>query len=105
MTGNWGVKVANEQLGKIAESLEECTLMAVGDGSVRKNRAGQAWTLMNRETEEILISGVAHVDGIGNEQCSTRAEMFGILASLTCAEAAAKHRGITSGAIDMCIYG
>ena len=101
MKQNWGVEITMETQQKIAKCLADETLMAVSDGSVNKNKAGQAWTLVNQDTEETLIQGVSMVDGEGPELCSTRAEMFGLLASLTCAQMAAKNFNVTGGSMTM----
>ena len=61
----------------------------MSDGSANRNRAGQAWTLVNMVTEETLVEGISMVDGEGTDLYSNRAKMFGIWARLTCVEFAA----------------
>ena len=101
MTQNWGTTIDAEKKVEIANCLRNATLMAVSDGSVNKNKAGQAWTLVNEATEENIITGTATVNGEGEELCSNRAEMFGLLASLTCVEKVAKEMNVTSGTLTM----
>ena len=101
MSRNWGVTPTESQLQAISECLREKRLVGVADGSVNAKRAGQAWTLVNGRTEETILTGVAHVDGTGTEQCSTRAELFGLLACLTCVEYAAKKYNVTEGFVEL----
>ena len=102
MMENWGTIISDETMEDIAQCLRAKELMAVSDGSVKKNKAGHAWTLVNMVTEEVLIEGESMVTGEGPELTSNRAEMFGILASLTCVEIAAKRNNITGG--ELTIY-
>ena len=101
MEQNWGINIEGVRIQKIANSLQDKSLIAVGDGSVKKHCAGQAWTLVDKNSEETLVSGVAHVDGIGRELCSTRAEMFGIMASLSMIEYVAKRFNIDDGEVEI----
>ena len=101
MENNWGINIEGVRIQKIANSLREKSLVAVGDGSVKQQCAGQAWTLVDKNSEETLVGGVAHVDGIGREMCSTRAEMFGIMASLSMIEYVARRYDIEDGAVEI----
>ena len=101
MINNWGINIDGLRLTRIAECLQNKNLLAVGDGSVRQNCAGHAWILIDKDTGEPLVSGSAHVDGIGREQCSTRAEMFGIMASLSLVQYVAQKYQIKNGQVEI----
>ena len=101
MQRNWGINIEGVRIQRIANSLQNKSLVAVADGSVKRKCAGQAWTLVDKESEETLVSGVAHVDGIGREMCSTRAEMFGIMASLSMIEYVANRYEIQNAEVEI----
>ena len=101
MQKNWGVNIPIKTQEKIAMSLESSTLMAVSDGSVNRGRAGQAWTLYDIESDEKLIEGASMVDGESDELSSNRAEMFGLLAGVSCVEVIAKRFAISTGTLLM----
>ena len=101
MKHNWGINYEAVRIQKIAESLCNKSLIAVSDGSVKRNCGAQAWTLVDRNSEEELVSGVAPVDGIGREQCSTRTELFGIMASLSMVAYVAKRFAISDGEVEI----
>ena len=101
MMKNWGINVEGVRIARIANSLTNKSLIAVADGSVRRKCAGQAWTLVDKRTQETLVSGVAHVDGIGGEMSSTRAEMFGIMASISMVNYVAKCYNIADGRVEV----
>ena len=101
MQANWGVVATETQLKRVAECIANDTLMAAGDGSVRHQRSGQAWTLVDVMSEEKIITGVAKVNGIGSEQSSTRAELFGIMASVSLVEYVTKKYNLSSGSVDI----
>ena len=101
MHKNWGINIDGLRISKIAESLQNRTLIAVGDGSVRNNCAGHAWILKDRKSEETLATGVANVDGIGREQSSTRAEMCSIMASISLINYVAQSYDIQNGLVEI----
>ena len=63
--GDNNISPANMQ--KAADLIEEGMLVGASDGSIKSEKGGHAWVLAHKETNEVIISGVAAVTGKGNE--------------------------------------
>lgn len=78
----WGnIDLTPEKLSEIITHFSNNNINAAGDGSVKRGKAAQAWCLFRKDTYEILLEGVATVNGDPDHITSMRPETISSIAA------------------------